>query len=133
MASSQSRRRTPRLHKSLCVLLPALYGKIITVELKDDTEVTGTLAEASVTMGMTLMAARRLSVDGRVVDLDVVFLKGTTVRFVHIPVEINPIKALADGLNRTERIMRAGDKSKRTGGSRAMKHRPALDSSDDEA
>ncbi len=66
----------------------------MTVELKNDTVVKGMMEEADKQMNLTLFDAtqtRRGSLKGEV--LDVVFIQGITIRYVHLPDGLDPLQA----------------------------------------
>mmetsp|Transcript_4102 Transcript_4102/g.11979 ORF Transcript_4102/g.11979 Transcript_4102/m.11979 type:complete len:159 (-) Transcript_4102:531-1007(-) len=124
MPPGNRKRKAPRIEKSLAYLLPTLYGKVLTVEMKDDTEVTGTLGDATMDMGMTLLGARLVSASGAARTLDIVFLRGGLVRYVHLPEDVHPVAAVAQHLRRQERIQRLYAKSQRKPGEAGARDSP---------
>ncbi len=87
-------RKLSPLQRSLCFLLESLRGKAVTVELKNDTVVKGIIEEADQQMNLTLFNAtqtRRGSLKNEV--LEVVFIQGITIRYVHLPDDLDPFQA----------------------------------------
>ncbi len=94
-------RKLSPLQRSLCFLLESLRGNVVTVELKNDTVVKGMVEEADQQMNLTLFDAlqtRRGSIKGEV--LDVVFIQGITIRYVHLPDDLDPLQATEKHVSR---------------------------------
>ncbi len=86
-------RKLSPLQRSLCFLLESLRGKVVTVELKNDTVVKGVMEEADHQMNLTLFNAtqtRRGSLKDEM--LDTVFIQGITIRYVHLPDDLDPFQ-----------------------------------------
>jgi small nuclear ribonucleoprotein (snRNP)-like protein len=86
--------RRPKIQKSLALLVVSLVGVRLVVELKNDIEITGILEESDENMNMTIQNAIQVFPNGNVRELEVVFVNGSHVRYVHIPPEINAVKHL---------------------------------------
>ena len=87
-------RRRPKIQKSLALLLVSLVGNRLVVELKNDVEVTGILEESDENMNMTMQNATQVFPNGDVRELEVVFVNGSQIRYVHIPPAIKAAKHL---------------------------------------
>ncbi len=96
--------RVPPIKKSLAIFVASLQGVQVVVELKDDSEICGIVEESDKGMNVVLNCAKHTFSDGRVLDLDVAYINGTSIRYVHFPQTINPTKHLNDYLKITERI-----------------------------
>ena len=100
----QAKRKTPRIQKSLAIILMSLLGHQVVIELKNDIEVTGTIEVVESNMNMTLLQARQVFPNGDVVEMDVAFVQGAMIRYVHIPREIPVIKHTAEYMKTVERV-----------------------------
>lgn len=87
-------KRRPKVQKSLALLVVSLVGIRVVVELKNDIEITGVLEESDDNMNMTIQNAVQVFPNGNVRELEIVFVNGSHVRYVHIPPEINAAKHL---------------------------------------
>lgn len=87
----------PRRHQgpaTLAVVLQALEGSRVIVELARDTIVRGTLASAEEGLGLHLTDATVKTVDGAVRQAAVLHVRGSAVRFVHLPGNVDPAAAV---------------------------------------
>jgi small nuclear ribonucleoprotein (snRNP)-like protein len=89
-------KRVPKIQKSLGILLVSLQGESVVVELKNDIEISGMLEEADENMNMTLHNAEQVFPNGKVRHLDIAFVNGSMIRYVHIAPEINAVRHLND-------------------------------------
>lgn len=87
-------KRLPKVQKSLALLVVSLVGVRLVVELKNDIEITGVLEESDENMNMTIQNAIQILPNGTVRELEIVFVNGSHVRYVHIPPEINAVRHL---------------------------------------
>eukprot|EP00741_Cyanophora_paradoxa_P001128 tig00000459_g1088.t1 len=88
-------RKGPKEPKfSLSVLLYALIGERVIVDLRNDVSFCGVLDEVDGSMNMQLIDVARTAVDGTVDRFDLMFLSGRVVRYVHIPDSIDVGKAI---------------------------------------
>lgn len=94
--SSRKRKHIPTMQKSLAIMLLSMQGQNIVVELKNDTEITGYLEEADHGMNLTLHQAHHLFANGRERLMEIVFIHGSRIRYVHFSPQINAIKHLND-------------------------------------
>ena len=117
--TSKKRRRDPSNRRSLCIVLQALLGKTVHLELKDGTEITGVIADAGINLSMTLMNATVASGeagdgDGPTTrEMDVCFVHGAKLLYVHIPKELNAVAEVLGHLKRTDASRRMGSKTAR--------------------
>ena len=98
------RRMRPTVQRSLAVVLCGLQGHRVVMELKNDVEVTGVVESADANMNTTLRDASQVSPDGTVVAMDVAFVQGSTVRYVHIPPAVPIVKHVEQYMKTVERV-----------------------------
>jgi len=110
----QAKHKTPRIQKSLAIILMSLLGHQVVIELKNDIEVTGTIELAESNMNMTLLQARQVFPNGVVVEMDVAFVQGAMIRYVHIPREIPVVKHTAEYMKTVERVSKVAGPHKFT-------------------
>lgn len=89
------KKRVPKAWKTLGVLLLALEGYEVVLELKTDVTVLGVVDEADAGMSCTLTSAQLTHPDGRVETMDQIYVSGRSVRYVHIPDSVNIVHVLA--------------------------------------
>eukprot|EP00937_MAST-01D_sp_MAST-1D-sp2_P006908 g6908.t1 len=87
-----------------------MVGFEVSVELKNDIEVQGTLEEVDDVMNLTLSHATHVRPDGVWHKMEMAFVGGRTIRYVHIPDDVD-ILQLMKALG--ERTQRAADMYKR--------------------
>eukprot|EP01041_Mallomonas_annulata_P004341 gene4341-8638_t len=83
------KKKIPTMQKSLAILLASFQGMEILIEMKNDTEISGTLEEADRNMNSILQNAKQVTKYGVVINMDIAFINGSMIRYVHIPPEIN--------------------------------------------
>ena len=88
-------KKNPAIQKSLALILSSLIGMEIVIELKNNTEVTGTLEETDFNMNSVLVNASKITATGIFLNMDIVYLSGSTIRCIHIPQEINILKHIS--------------------------------------
>ena len=98
------RRMRPTVQRSLAVVLCGLQGHRVVIELKNDVEVTGVVDSADANMNVTLRDAQQVYPDGTVVAMDVAFVQGSTVRYVHIPPAVPIVKHVEQYMKTVERV-----------------------------
>ena len=76
------------LHKSLAVFLLSLQGERITLELKDDSEVSGILVTVSNGMDITLSEVRKVDSTKTVTMHDEMSIIGKSMRYCFVPKSI---------------------------------------------
>jgi small nuclear ribonucleoprotein (snRNP)-like protein len=87
-------KRQQRGPASLAVVLQALEGSRVIVELRRDTIVRGTLVSAEEGLGLHLTDASVKTVDGAVRQVASLHVRGSAVRFVHLPGNVDPAAAV---------------------------------------
>lgn len=96
------KKRIPLLQKSLSIVLASLQGKQIIFELKNDTEVTGIIDSVGHGMDVYIANARVVSCSGTVELKDLMFLSGSSIRYVHFPPDLNVTTHMAAYMKRLE-------------------------------
>jgi len=84
----------------LC-LLKAIEGKHTKVEMRDEKEVTGTIVKVDGYMNIS-MENVVMDTGGRYQKFDQFFVNGKTIRYVHIPDEVNMKQAMERQLHKTD-------------------------------
>lgn len=106
------KKKVPVLQKSLSILLASLQGENIVIELKNDTEVSGVVETAGHGMDLHLRSAREVNSSGQIKETDLMFLSGTSIRYVHIPPHINVTSHLANYMKQLDNTMYKNKPSK---------------------
>lgn len=75
--------------RSLVCVIQALQGLEILVELQNDVYVRGLLEDCDDSMNVIVKDARIEDVEGNEKHLPLIFLRGSNIRFVHIPDSID--------------------------------------------
>lgn len=99
------KKRVPLIQRSLAVLVASLQGMQVVIELKNDSEISGVLEEADRGMNLTLLGATQISRHGVVISMEVAFVNGSKIRYVHIPPDINVVRHMAVYMKRVERVV----------------------------
>lgn len=84
----------------LC-LLKAIEGMTTTVELRNERDVIGTIQKVDGFMNITMTNVTLRTWDSRQ-KFDHFFVNGKTIRYVHIPDEVNMKQAMENHLKRTD-------------------------------
>ena len=98
--------KVPLIKKNLSIFIASLQGIAVVVDLKDDSDITGIVEEASNGMNIVLVGAQHSFPDGHVDELEVAYILGSSIRYVHFPPHINPASHLSSYLKKTERIVK---------------------------
>eukprot|EP00808_Paulinella_micropora_P031220 g30543.t1 len=88
---------------SLVIVLKAMVGMRVRIDLKNDTVLVGRLEEVEDTMGMKLTRVKRTLPEGEKEEQENVILKGSQIRYVHIPDAVNIPKLLEAHENKLKR------------------------------
>lgn len=88
--------KEPRIQRCLGILLVSLQGEEVTIELKNDIELTGVIEEADENMNVTLHNVQQVFSNGYQRNMDIAFVNGATIRYVHIPSRIHAVKHLGN-------------------------------------
>ena len=113
----QGVRKRPHQNVNMSSILKSLLGEGVVVELKNDSgmcsdylhyisyaEVKGILDEVDAWMNLTLVQATQTTALGESCDLDIAFVKGVTIRYVHISEKINMRTHVTSYLRRIKSI-----------------------------
>lgn len=93
-----------KIERSLAILVQSLQGLHVVVELKNDTEISGIIENSDDVMNITFTDARQVSKAGVVLLMDVAFVSGSKIRYVHIPPSIDIKSHMNRYIKRTARI-----------------------------
>eukprot|EP00457_Paulinella_chromatophora_P010044 gb/GEZN01010131.1/.p2 GENE.gb/GEZN01010131.1/~~gb/GEZN01010131.1/.p2 ORF type:complete len:116 (+),score=15.14 gb/GEZN01010131.1/:116-463(+) len=107
MSSKRERRQEG---STLVVVLRALVGMRLKVELRNETVLIGRIEEVEDDMGMKLSSVKRTVHEGQQDEQETLIVKGTQVRYVHIPDAVDIPKLLQAYENK---LARAQLKSRR--------------------
>lgn len=81
--------RLPAIFGVLSLALQSIQGDIVTVELQNDSEVTGILEEVDSNMNMILCDAQQVMLNGVMRQMEIISINGTNVRYVHFSPSVN--------------------------------------------
>ena len=110
-------KRLPRTHRSLAVLIESLRSSRLIFELKNDTEMAGTVYDVDTNLNVNLVDAE-LTIRGRTKPLEEVYVNGSMIRYIRFPNNRDPLRALDTYLDTRSRIARSGTRAKRSALSR---------------
>jgi len=81
------RRRPPLPRRSFLTFFKTLEGQTVTVELKNDLQLRGTLSSVDQYLNLKLADARVVDAAAfpQLAAVSTVFVRGTVVRYVHVP------------------------------------------------
>lgn len=82
------------LYNTLSCLLKGLYGMETTIDLRHEDSVRGTVVESDGSMNTTLENVTYTDLNGAVRHMELMFIQGKNIRFVHIPDEVNVTKTI---------------------------------------
>ncbi|XP_043917363.1 U7 snRNA-associated Sm-like protein LSm10 [Protopterus annectens] len=89
---------------SLIILLQGLHGCSTTVDLRDESMVQGRIINVDAFMNIRLTEATYTDRRGQVTKMENFFVTGRSVRYVHIPDEVNIIETIENQLQKIHRI-----------------------------
>ncbi|CAM2104648.1 unnamed protein product [Caretta caretta] len=95
MEISHSVKERTIAENSLVILLQGIHGYVTTVDLRDESTVLGRITNVDAFMNIRLAEVTFTDRQGRVSQLDDLFVTGRNVRYVHIPDEVD-IKATVE-------------------------------------
>lgn len=98
------RRRQPN---TLAVFIRALEGSKVVVELRRDTVVRGTLLSADDGLNMQLTDATVRPLGGPAREASLLHVRGHSVRYIHLPGNLEPAAAVEAHRKRVAQAMRA--------------------------
>ena len=102
----RKRTRVPEIRRTLSVLLCSLQGTDVIIELKNDSEIFGTVDEVDAYMNFVLTEAKQVFSNGKISHSDFMDVKGNAIRYVHIPEDINctqHVSTYVKGLDRLQK------------------------------
>ncbi|OWF50960.1 U7 snRNA-associated Sm-like protein LSm10 [Mizuhopecten yessoensis] len=91
MASDRERFK---IRNSLICLLKAVEGKVTTVELRNESTVSGFVEHVDAYMNVTMTDVSFRNYKGKVSSFEQFFVQGINIRFVQIPDEVDMKKAI---------------------------------------
>ncbi|CAM9488530.1 unnamed protein product [Chrysoparadoxa australica] len=106
-------RPPPPMQRTLAIILQSLRGQSIVLELKNDVEIKGVVDFTDQDMNVSLTSARHVAPDGTVQHFSELFVRGVTVRYVHIPDHINVGKNMHSHMHALEHTERKYSKMRR--------------------
>ncbi|XP_053560762.1 U7 snRNA-associated Sm-like protein LSm10 [Bombina bombina] len=98
---------------SLVILLQGLHGYVTTVDLRDESSVTGCIINVDAFMNIRLSNVKYIDRKEKEIQLDEIFVTGRNVRYVHIPEEVNIIRTIEDQLKKIHNIRGFGGKGRK--------------------
>ena len=108
-----ARKRLPRTHRTLAVLLQAVRDEQLTFEMKDGTSVQGALYEVDANLNATLRGATQTLRNGTQRRYESAYVNGSGVLYVLFPARCDPVRSLDRYLDAQERVARTQTRSKR--------------------
>ena len=96
----------PPLKRTLSYLISSLQGQVIVVELKNDTEIYGSVDEVDKFMNITLTDVRETLPDGTITHKDVIHISGSSIRYCHFAKEMSAKKQLSAYTQVTDRLVK---------------------------
>ncbi|XP_067390097.1 U7 snRNA-associated Sm-like protein LSm10 [Emydura macquarii macquarii] len=89
MEISHSVKERTIAENSLVILLQGIHGRVTTVDLRDESTAAGRITNVDAFMNIRLAEVTFTDRQGRVSQLDDLFVTGRNVRYVHIPDEVD--------------------------------------------
>ena len=108
-----ARKRLPRTHRTLAVLLQAVRDEQLTFEMKDGTSIAGALYEVDANLNATLRGATQTLRNGTQRRYESAYVNGSGVLYVLFPARCDPLRSLDRYLDAQERVARTQTRSKR--------------------
>eukprot|EP00798_Chlamydomonas_sp_ICE-L_P003133 gene3133-13146_t len=87
-------KRLNRAETSLICLIQALEGRKVVAELRNDCVIRGKIDSVDDYMNITLSDASYQTLEGTKTEFEFMYLKGRTIRFVHLPKSLDPAQAI---------------------------------------
>ena len=101
------------LSNSLVVILRACLEKELTIDLRNESSISGRVEYVSVDMNLTLSNAVYLKSNGIKINHKQITIRGNQIRFVQIPDSVDMITAIQNQINSTKRIKKYKDSNKK--------------------
>ena len=108
-----ARKRLPRTHRTLAVLLQAVRDEQLTFEMKDGTSVAGALYEVDANLNAHLSDATVTRRDGSARRLEATYVNGSSVLYVLFPDRVDALRSLDRYLDSKVRVERTETRAKR--------------------
>ena len=108
-----ARKRLPRTHRTLAVLLQAVRDEQLTFEMKDGTSVSGALYEVDANLNAHLSDATVTRRDGSARRLEATYVNGSSVLYVLFPDRVDALRSLDRYLDSKVRVERTETRAKR--------------------
>lgn len=96
MSSAKS---TAFKYKTLNILVSGLEGKNIIVEMKNDSEIEGRLESSDGFMNLQMKNGTFTFADGKKSKFSDMKVRGSSIRFVQLPSDINPVSVIRQQLS----------------------------------
>jgi small nuclear ribonucleoprotein (snRNP)-like protein len=107
------KKRLPRTHRTLAVLLEAVRDERLVFELKDGTSVAGALYEVDANLNAHLSDATVTRRDGSARRLEATYVNGSSVLYVLFPDRVDALRSLDRYLDSKVRVERTETRAKR--------------------
>jgi small nuclear ribonucleoprotein (snRNP)-like protein len=102
------------LSNSLVVILKACLDKIVIIDLRNESSISGNIEIVTVEMNVTLSNATFTCLDGKSIKYNEITIRGNNIRFVHIPDSVDMIGAIQNQVNSTKRVKNFREFKKKT-------------------
>ena len=99
------------LSNSLVVILRSCLGKELTIDLRNESSISGKVECVSVDMNVTLSNATLVSINDKKIVYRQITIRGNNIRFVQIPDSVDMITAIQSQINSTKRVRKYKDTS----------------------
>lgn len=89
-------------YNTLACMLSGAIGNDITIDMKNETNIFGLLKSCDGYMNMIIADAVLTSRHGDITRAELVNIKGSNVRYVHMPPQLNPVTIMTSELKRAQ-------------------------------
>ncbi|KAG8534528.1 hypothetical protein GDO81_019217 [Engystomops pustulosus] len=113
MEVSHSVKERTIAENSLIILLQGLHGLVSTVDLRNESSVTGTIINVDAFMNIRLKKVTYTDRHGQDAKLEDLFVTGRNVRYVHIPEEVNILHTIEEQLKKIQSVRGFGGKGRK--------------------
>jgi small nuclear ribonucleoprotein (snRNP)-like protein len=100
------------LSNSLVVILRSCLEKDLTIDLRNESSITGICSSVTVDMNVTLSNAIMTNLNGKKVIYKEITIRGNNIRFVQIPDSVDMISSIQNQINSVKRVRKYKDKNK---------------------
>ncbi|KAM9320992.1 U7 snRNA-associated Sm-like protein LSm10 [Gastrophryne carolinensis] len=121
MEVSHSVKERTIAENSLVILLQGLHRYVTTVDLRDESSAKGVIVNVDAFMNIRLANVAYTDRQGRISQLDDLFVTGRNVRYVHIPDEVDVIRTIEEQLKKIQSVRGFGGRGRREFASRKYK------------